>query len=192
VCDLFPEISGVRLTPQVPGIDETLSHVDVSLTDSVETMLASKGTGVRGAVVVAMLRYLADQTRQSMLFAVEEPESFLHPGAQEAVRDDLESLAERQDVTLLVTTHSPFVVSRDNQAQVIALSKDPSGRTVLSGTARGSEPQASLIGGLFRDAALPDILDRVSSVLAASSKLRTCGRRNCWAGLSIVIVKKWF
>ncbi|MGH3928263.1 MAG: ATP-dependent nuclease, partial [Pseudonocardiaceae bacterium] len=106
VQQLFPEISGVRLIPKVPDIDETLSNIDVALTDSAETALASKGTGVRGAVMVAMLRYLAEQTRRSMIFAIEEPESFLHPAAQEALRDDLEGLAERQDVTLLVTTHS--------------------------------------------------------------------------------------
>lgn len=164
VCQLFPEISGVVLTPQVPGVDATLSDVDVRLTDSAETSLASKGTGVRGAVMVAMLRYVAEQTRRSMIFAVEEPEAFLHPGAQESLRDDLERLGERKDVTLLVTTHSPFVVSRDPRARVIALQKEPSGRTVVGGTAAGSEPHASLLGGLFRDAALPDLLDRVAQL----------------------------
>ncbi len=59
VKDLFPEITGVTLEPRVPEIDATLSDVDVRLTDTAETALASKGTGVRGAVMVAMLRYLA-------------------------------------------------------------------------------------------------------------------------------------
>jgi putative ATP-dependent endonuclease of OLD family len=88
VCQLFPDISGVALVPQVSSIDDTLSNVAVNVTDAVETGLAAKGTGVRGAVMVAMLRYLADHGKRSMVFAVEEPESFLHPAAQEDLRDD--------------------------------------------------------------------------------------------------------
>jgi len=164
VGDLFPEITDVALVPQVSSIDETLSNVSVYVTDAVETALGAKGTGVRGAVTVAMLRYLADQSRRSIVFAVEEPEAFLHPKAQEDLRDDLEALAERPDVTLLVTTHSPFVVSRNAKAKVISLTKDARGRTIVVGEARGAEPHASLLGGLFKDAALPDILERVATI----------------------------
>lgn len=161
---LFPEVSDVSLVPRVSSIEETLSNVSVNVRDAIETSLAAKGTGVRGAVLVAMLRYLADQTKRSLVFAVEEPEAFLHPAAQEALRDDVEKLAERPEVTVLMTTHSPFVVSRDSSAMVIALAKDSEGRTFVSGQARGNEPHASLLGGLFRDAALPDILDRAAGV----------------------------
>jgi len=160
VCDLFPEVKDVSLVPQVSSIEQTLSNVGVNVTDAIETSLAAKGTGVRGAVMVAMLRYLADQSRRSMVFAIEEPEAFLHPGAQEELRDDLEALGQRKDVSVLITTHSPFVVSRDPKARIIALTKDPEGRTRISGQASGSDSHASLLGGLFRDAALPDILDR--------------------------------
>ncbi|MGH9277887.1 MAG: ATP-dependent nuclease [Acidimicrobiales bacterium] len=142
------------------SIDDTLSNVAVNVTDAVETGLAAKGTGVRGAAMVAMLRYLADHRKRSMVFAVEEPEAFLHPAAQEDLRDDLEGLGERPDVTLLVTTHSPFVVSRDAKARVTALAKDPEGRTLVTGVAQGDEPHASLLGGLFRDAILADVLER--------------------------------
>ena len=161
LCELFPELTDVTLVPSVPSIDETLSAVSVNLRDAVETSLAAKGTGVRGGVMVAMLRYLAENSRRSMIFCVEEPEAFLHPAAQEELRDDLEALAERSDVTLLTTTHSPFVISRDPKAQVIALSKDGYGRTLATGRAAGDEPRASLLGDLFRDAALPDLLERI-------------------------------
>lgn len=164
VGDLFPEITGVSLLPRVPSIDETLSEVAVHLRDGTDSALANKGTGVRGGVTVAMLRYLADHGKRSMIFAVEEPEAFLHPGAQEDLRDELEGLAARPDVTLLVSTHSPFVVSRRSDAQVVALSKSAEGRTFMAGCARGDETKASLLGGLFRDAALADILDRSAFV----------------------------
>lgn len=168
VCDLFPEVTDVILEPKVSSIDETLSDVEVRLRDAVETGLVDKGTGVRGGVTVAMLRYLAEHGRRSMVFAVEEPEAFLHPGAQEDLRDDLEKLATRPDVTLLVSTHSPFIVSRRPHAQVIALTKTRSGRTTISGTAVGDAPQASLLGGLFREAALADLLERAAAVPASA------------------------
>jgi putative ATP-dependent endonuclease of the OLD family len=168
VRELFPEITGIALVPQVSSIDETLSNVAVNVTDAVETALVAKGTGVRGAVMVGMLRYLAEKTKRSIVFAVEEPESFLHPKAQEELRDDLENLAERSDVTLLVTTHSPFIVSRNEKAKVISLTKDARGRTIPVGEAGGAESHASLLGGLFRDAALADLLERAATIPAAA------------------------
>lgn len=161
---LFPEVTDVGLVPAVSGIDETLSNVAIQIRDSVETELRDKGTGVSGGVLVALLRYLADASRQSLVFAIEEPEAFLHPAAQEQLRDDLERLAERDDVTLLVTTHSPFIVSRARQAQVAAIGKRGDGVSYVAGTAPGSESQARTISGLFRDSTVPDLLDRFASI----------------------------
>lgn len=168
VAELFPEVSEVSLAPHVPSIEASLSDVDVHLSDSVDSALAQKGTGVRGVVLVAMLKYLADQSQRSLVFAVEEPESFLHPGAQEDLRDDLEALSERSDVTLLMTTHSPFVVSRSPEARLFALAKNQDGATRIGGQADGSEPRASLLGGLFRDAALPDLLERAAELRSSA------------------------
>jgi putative ATP-dependent endonuclease of the OLD family len=36
--------------------------------------------------------------KRSKVFAIEEPEMFLHPTAQEELRDDLEALAERKEL----------------------------------------------------------------------------------------------
>ncbi len=164
VGELFPEVTAVRLVPRLPEIEQTLQDVAINLEDAADTALIAKGSGVRGGVLVGMLRYLADNGKRSMIFAVEEPEVFLHPKAQEDLRDDLERLAERSDVTLFVSTHSPFIVSRDPKAQVIGVAKTPAGRTTIAGCARGDEPKASLLGDLFRDAALPDLLERSAAI----------------------------
>ena len=165
---LFPEICGVALVPSVSAIDETLSNVQIRVRDSVETPLLDKGMGVTGGVLVALLRYLADASRQSLVFAIEEPEAFLHPAAQESLRDDLEGLAEREDVTLMVTTHSPFILSRTGKAQVVAISKDNDGISTVAATASGGEAQARTISGLFRDATIPEMLDRSAAIPTTS------------------------
>lgn len=164
VSAVFPEITSVDLQPQLPTVEQTLSELRVSLTDAAVTDLLQKGTGVRGGVLLALLRYLAEQARRSVIFAVEEPEAFLHPAAQEDLRDHLEALAKRDDVTLLVTTHSPFIVSRSHHSKIFALAKQPDGRTHLKGSAPGNSTQASVMSDLFRDPGLADILDEALAV----------------------------
>lgn len=155
---MFPEIDGIGLSPEVSTIETTLSNVGVSLDDLVSTPLAGKGTGVRGGVLVAMLSYLAVNATRGMVFAVEEPEAFLHPAAQEDLRDHLEQLAAASGVTLLVTTHSPFTVTRSPKGRVFCLAKDRDGRTRVSESASGDADHAPLIGGLLREASIEAIL----------------------------------
>src|SRR5690606_28810654 len=100
--------------------------------------------------------------RRSIVFAVEEPEAFLHPAAQEQLRDDLENLAVRSDVTLLVTTHSPYIVSRRPEAKAFSIRKEPEGRTVVDAETTGDGPLASSLGGLFRSSIVVGFLDRVA------------------------------
>ena len=133
---------------------------DVAVTD-----LADKGTGVRGGLIVAMLQHLATNSKRSIVFAVEEPESFLHPAAQEALCEDLEALADRSDVSLLITTHSPYVISRKPDARVIAVRKEPVGRTVLHKASWGHEPMQDVLGGLFRSSLVVGYLDRAAQAV---------------------------
>lgn len=164
--DLFPEVESIQLEPDVDELAESLARMRVRVTDLVTTDIEQKGTGVRGGLLIAILRHFAETSRRSMLFAVEEPETFLHPAAQEDLRDHLEQLVERDDVTLLVATHSPYVVSRQSGSRVYGLEKDGEGRTVLVASATGGEPQGPVLGGLFRDRLVTDVLDRAASIPA--------------------------
>jgi|APMI01.1.fsa_nt_gi predicted ATP-dependent endonuclease of OLD family len=165
---LFPEIQTIRLVPSVSSIEDSLSTVDIQLRDAIETNLSQKGTGVAGGVLIALLRYLADSTKQSLVLAIEEPEAFLHPAAQEELRDDLEALAERKSVSLLMTTHSPFVISRSSRAQVVSVEKSADGVSQLGAIAGGDDAHANVIGSLFRDPAIPDLLDRQLEIPTAA------------------------
>lgn len=164
VSSMFPEIKLVDLLPEVGSLDETLSSVGVELGDAATTELTGKGTGLRGAVLVAMLQYLAEQSRGSLVVAVEEPEAFLHPGAQELIAGQLENLAERPEVSLLVTTHSPHILSRAPSARITELRKSSAGDTSMAATARGDEDRAELLGSLFTDSGLARVLERAPSV----------------------------
>ena len=168
VGSLFPEISTTQLSPEVPSIERTLSKVGVNLGDLVLTPLDQKGTGVRAGVLVAMLTYLALNATRGMVFAVEEPEAFLHPSSQEDLRDLLEQLAASTDVTLLVTTHSPYLATRSSRGTLFCLAKDPDGRTRFSQSAPGDAPHAPLMGGLLRETSLRDLLTQATELPAGA------------------------
>lgn len=166
--ELFPEIEHAILTPSVPTIEQTLSDVNVSLEDLVVTPLSEKGTGVRGGVLVAMLSYLATNATRHMILAVEEPEAFLHPASQEDLRDRLDQIAMQPDVTLLVTTHSPFVTTRSEEGRVFGLAKDRDGRTRIGESVSGDDDHSRLVGALFRDSTFEDLLKSASDLPAAA------------------------
>src|SRR5262249_933908 len=84
----------------------------------------------------------------------------------EDLRDNLEVLAARSDVSLLITTHSPFVLSRSDRGRVFSLAKDAHGRTRLSGSARGDESYAPLVGDLFRELTFEELLQRARDLPA--------------------------
>lgn len=170
VSRVFSEIQQSSLIPAVPKIDQTLADMRIELADGAATDLVEKGAGVRGGVLLALLTYLSTQSRQSVILAVEEPESFLHPGAQEDLRDGLEELAVRKDVTLLVTTHSPFIISRREASQVVALRKDLDGKTNIRDIASGSEHRSTSVSDLFRDPGIGDLLTEAMEVSESGYK----------------------
>ena len=114
--------------------------------------------------MVALLSYIAKHSRRSLVLAVEEPESFLHPGAQQDLRTSLGKLAKRRDVTLLVTTHSPFLLDRKKSTTITSLAKNTQGQTEFKATIRGDEPHAAVIGSLFGETITPTVLSNISEL----------------------------
>lgn len=165
---VFPEITGTELSPGVSDVEQAIAEVSIQLTDSASTPLSRKGTGVRGGVLIAMLRYLAAQTRRTMIFAVEEPEAFLHPAAQKALSRDLLALGMQPDVSLIATTHSPFMVPRHADLKVVALDKDMAGRTRVVAEGVGAQRSTDLLSPLFGDLASAAIFERTTEFDAST------------------------
>lgn len=165
---VFAEIVASELNPGVPEVERSIAEVSIELTDSAPTPLARKGTGVRSGVLVALLRYLAAQTKRSMIFAVEEPEAFLHPAAQRVLSQDLLELGQLRDVSLLTTTHSPFMVPRHADVKVIALDKDAAGRTRVLAEGEGVDRSSELLSPLFGDLASAAVFERTTEFDAST------------------------
>ncbi|MBI5938091.1 MAG: AAA family ATPase [Betaproteobacteria bacterium] len=112
VASFIPEVKTVRIQTG-SGLRRALrnsSHVLVD--DGNETELGRKGDGVKSLTAIALLRHTSQKSlgNRSLIFAIEEPESHLHPRAIHGLRNVLQEIAATNQV--IVTTHSPVLVDR--------------------------------------------------------------------------------
>ncbi len=74
--------------------------------------LNKRGSGVRRMVLLSFFRAEAErrrneQSRYSLIYAIEEPETSQHPTNQKLLLDALQELSEEDGCQVLLTTHSP-------------------------------------------------------------------------------------
>lgn len=88
--------------------------------------LSSRGDGFRRITMMSYFEYLAETDRtdntQQIIFGFEEPETFLHPSAQENLFDKLNSLKEN-GYQVIISTHSPTIVGNTLYGNIIHISK---------------------------------------------------------------------
>jgi hypothetical protein len=155
-------IEEVDLVPDVPSVEESIAHTRIFLKDTFRTALEQKGTGVRGAALLLLLSFIAESSKNTVIFGIEEPETFLHPETHRELGAGLERFTQRSDVTLLVTTHSPFIFRSTTDADrvgVFHVTKDESGRSIV---VRGSLKEVRT--DLFGSGELSELLEKVERV----------------------------
>lgn len=146
----------------IPGVGTVVVRAGRVEVEDTEGFALSVASGVRIAGAMGLARHLAERGAVLGCTILEQPEAWLHPGAQEVVRDALRELAVVTGAPVVVTTESPFVTPRTPGSRVIAVAKDARGSTRFVGAAGGDEPQAPLLGGLLRDPGLGAVLDRTA------------------------------
>jgi predicted ATP-dependent endonuclease of OLD family len=98
--------------------------------DDVEVPIAERGTGFQSVMVLGILRYVSSRTRQpgaNAIYAIEEPEAFLHPQTQRAMAKILRDISK--EAQLLVTTHSPVLVDSFSVKRITRLPLSSDGTT---------------------------------------------------------------
>jgi predicted ATP-dependent endonuclease of OLD family len=115
---VFPEIGQLDLKLPFSNLEEMLPSLTPAVMDTAETGLKSKGAGIQTSSLLFLLKYLADNhpqrhnARQTFVWAIEEPESFLHPSKQRAMAEMIFSFSS--EVQTLITSHCPHFVPRTN------------------------------------------------------------------------------
>lgn len=100
---------------------------------------AEVGAGLQSAIVVGIFRTYEELKKDGAVFAIEEPEVFLHPQKARYFETVLQKIAAA-DNQVLVTTHSPIFVQL-HQPEAIALVR----RTNDSGTSVSQSKKVDLI-----------------------------------------------
>lgn len=101
------------------------AYKSVAFHDENNVPLATRGSGMRRLALLSFFRVSAreDSKDRPVIFAVEEPEVFLHPDLQREVWDALTDLALQSDSQVLITSHSSNLIARTEVTQVRYLSE---------------------------------------------------------------------
>ena len=132
---------GVRVSVEVtpPDISKIFElGTDIHLDDGLKTLAERKGHGLQRAVIFGLMKAWAKAMRrasaaaggttarkasESVVFAIEEPELFLHPHAQRALDTALRVLAGSDNSQVLVCSHSTHFVNLDDYRGVALIRK---------------------------------------------------------------------
>lgn len=118
-------LQDIDITPNVVWKD-AIKSVDVSFQfngDDKFIPMTHKGTGYRRLFMVARFRYLAEKSKgNNIIYLIEEPETFLHPTAQQDLLTALKELSD--DNQVVTTTHSPVFAGATDVNGVVLCTKD--------------------------------------------------------------------
>jgi len=100
-------------------------------TDDGEVILENWGSGTQNRTRILMTLFKASKIRSTStssekvipVIVIEEPESYLHPSAQAEFGRALRDLAEEFKIQVIVTTHSPYLLSLDEPEANVLLSR---------------------------------------------------------------------
>jgi predicted ATP-dependent endonuclease of OLD family len=113
--------------------------------------LSSRGQGVRRLLMVAFLKFMAErETTKPMIYAIEEPETSLHPKAQRDLIESFRKLKEKGSQVVL-TSHSPVFAVEVGREDVILVTRGSSQANVSQGDQVSEEEIVEELGILPRD-----------------------------------------
>ncbi|MDD4957346.1 MAG: AAA family ATPase [Candidatus Omnitrophica bacterium] len=114
------DLEKVEIEPQFNWVD-AIKDVTVKLKfskDKEALPMENKGAGYRRLFMVGRFRYLAEKKKsEDVIYAIEEPETFLHPSAQVDLLDSLSEISSNNQI--LVTTHSPVFAGTTKKTNII-------------------------------------------------------------------------
>jgi len=133
VCDKI----AVKINQVVPTSEEVEPVIEFDWKNLITTKFKTKNTessiplrlrgdGFRRIAMMAYFEYLAEANnaeKQNIVFGFEEPETFLHPSAQENLFQKLTALVDAS-YQVIITSHSPVIVSKSDRTKVTHVVKN--------------------------------------------------------------------
>jgi predicted ATP-dependent endonuclease of OLD family len=108
----------VRFSFSLPELDSFFKTGNITLSENgIETKSSEKGTGMQRALALSLIQVYADISNteengisKPILFFIDEPETFLHPQAQNKLLDALEKISIKSQIFII--THSPYLLKK--------------------------------------------------------------------------------
>lgn len=109
----------VEIAMSMPQLEDILREASIFADDGVRTSIETKGHGMQRAMILTILRAYAELTHEqkagekagerTTIFAIEEPELYLHPQSQRTMVSVLRNIASGKDQIVYSTQSSLFV-----------------------------------------------------------------------------------
>ncbi|MGA8942535.1 MAG: AAA family ATPase [Thermoactinomyces sp.] len=118
-----PDVRGLIAEPEI-RLDRAIDF-SISIDDGyTTTQIERKGSGIQSSLIVSLFRaYAKHQFRKNIVFGIEEPDAYLHVGAQRKIVHSLQLITQNFGQVIL-TTHSMVFIDRGNLKGITLLKRD--------------------------------------------------------------------
>lgn len=104
----------------LPEIENFFKTGSILLEENgIKTSVSDKGTGMQRALALSLIQVYSQidkndsEISKPILFFIDEPETFLHPQAQDKLLNSLKKISKSSQI--FITTHSPYLLKKFNK-----------------------------------------------------------------------------
>lgn len=112
VQSFLPEVRSISVANDRSLARAISRATEINIDDGAPTSLRSKGDGIKSLTAISLMRHLGSSNlgNRSLILAIEEPESHLHPRAIHRLKEVLKAISA--DHQVILTTHCAVLVNR--------------------------------------------------------------------------------
>lgn len=124
--EVFQGIKSFGLKLPFNSLESLIPKLSLVIHDKYETGIESKGAGIQTSSLLFVMKYIADHYPQrhnavkTYIWAIEEPESFLHPTKQREMANIISDFSS--EIQTIVSTHNPHFI-RNNSSNIYVVGK---------------------------------------------------------------------
>lgn len=129
----LPDITSVKLQDGIDYFDAQLKFypsrtkgIPIDIDDGSMTSIENKGDGIKSLVAIGLIESMSFDNLhgKSLILCIEEPEAHLHSDAVHSLRNVLLEIAAREGVQVIISTHSPILVDRNDVTNNVVISNN--------------------------------------------------------------------
>lgn len=142
--------SGIELKTDEIELEYIYENLSLQIKNNMKQNIpmSNIGTGHQSAVIINLYKQFGQSTPGHTLYLFEEPDAHLHPPTIRAIGNELQEISNSSQV--LVSTHSPILISHLGLDKVLYLKHNQSTGTKVFPTKIATETQGQLSHKLFK------------------------------------------